>query len=60
MSLGTLSHKASNFTNLFVLRSVGGSGTLDWTPPEAWERDPKTQRLHPPDRSTDLWSLGTL
>ncbi|KAK4699574.1 hypothetical protein P7C70_g6686, partial [Phenoliferia sp. Uapishka_3] len=37
---------------------TGGSGTLDWAPPEAWDRDAKTQRLRPPERSTDLWSLG--
>ncbi|KAM0752929.1 kinase-like protein [Meredithblackwellia eburnea MCA 4105] len=39
---------------------TGGSGTLDWTPPESWERDPKNGRLRAPDRSTDLWSLGLI
>ncbi|KAI5474363.1 DUF803 domain membrane protein, partial [Pseudohyphozyma bogoriensis] len=39
---------------------VGGSGTLDWTCPESWDRDPKTHRLRAPDRHTDLWSLGLI
>ncbi|GAA5900141.1 hypothetical protein JCM6882_002624 [Rhodosporidiobolus microsporus] len=36
----------------------GGSGTLEYTPPEAWLVDPKTNKLASPDRATDQWALG--
>lgn len=29
-------------------------------PPESWDLDSKTGRLHVPDRSTDLWALGLI
>ncbi|BGP19559.1 putative serine/threonine-protein kinase iks1 [Rhodosporidiobolus nylandii] len=37
---------------------LGGSGTLEYTPPEAWQSDPHMGKLLPPDRATDLWGLG--
>ncbi|GAA6012802.1 hypothetical protein JCM10207_005365 [Rhodosporidiobolus poonsookiae] len=38
----------------------GGSGTLAYTPPEAWLVDGKTGKLSPPDRAIDLWALGLI
>ncbi|GAA5953470.1 hypothetical protein JCM21900_005675 [Sporobolomyces salmonicolor] len=38
----------------------GGSGTLEYTPPEAWMHDAKTGKLIAPDRSTDQWALGLI
>lgn len=37
---------------------MGGSGTLAYTAPEAWEYDPKTGRLRSADRAVDQWALG--
>lgn len=39
-------------------RAAGGSGTLDWTPPEAFIPDIRTGKLPAPDRTTDQWALG--
>ncbi|GAA6044016.1 hypothetical protein JCM8097_004301 [Rhodosporidiobolus ruineniae] len=36
----------------------GGSGTLEYAPPESWLVDPKTGKLSSPDRATDQWALG--
>ncbi|GAA5903945.1 hypothetical protein JCM8208_001735 [Rhodotorula glutinis] len=36
----------------------GGSGTLLYTPPEAFFPSPHTGHLPPPDRATDMWALG--
>ncbi|KPV71538.1 uncharacterized protein RHOBADRAFT_30943 [Rhodotorula graminis WP1] len=36
----------------------GGSGTLLYTPPEAFFLSPHTGQLPPPDRATDMWALG--
>lgn len=39
---------------------VGGSGTLAYTPPEAFFPTPTTGHLPPPDRSNDMWALGLI
>ncbi|BGP51178.1 putative serine/threonine-protein kinase iks1 [Rhodotorula kratochvilovae] len=38
----------------------GGSGTLLYTPPEAFFPSPLTGHLPPPDRATDMWALGLI
>ncbi|GAA5849601.1 hypothetical protein JCM9279_007285 [Rhodotorula babjevae] len=38
----------------------GGSGTLLYTPPEAFFPSPHTGHLPPPDRATDMWALGLI
>ncbi|GJN93231.1 hypothetical protein Rhopal_006278-T1 [Rhodotorula paludigena] len=38
----------------------GGSGTLSYTPPEAFFPSPITNHLPPPDRATDMWALGLM
>ncbi|GAA5985992.1 hypothetical protein JCM11641_004893 [Rhodosporidiobolus odoratus] len=38
----------------------GGSGTLEYTPPEAWQTEPRTGQLAQPTRSTDMWGLGLI
>ena len=39
-------------------KRTGGSGTVDWLPPEAW--DEEEGRPHCPNRANDLWSLGLI
>ncbi|GAA5944982.1 protein kinase IKS1 [Sporobolomyces koalae] len=56
--------KLSDFGNAtddsFHRERQGGSGTLEYTSPEAFKRDSKTGKLPAPDRSTDMWSLGLI
>lgn len=40
--------------------SAGGSGTLAYTPPEAFLRVPSTGYYPPPDRTNDMWALGLI
>ncbi|BGP27254.1 putative serine/threonine-protein kinase iks1 [Rhodotorula toruloides] len=38
----------------------GGSGTLAYTPPEAFTPSPTTGALPSPDRTSDMWALGLI
>uniref|UniRef100_A0A0K3CIS7 BY PROTMAP: gi/472582083/gb/EMS19785.1/ protein kinase IKS1 [Rhodosporidium toruloides NP11] n=1 Tax=Rhodotorula toruloides TaxID=5286 RepID=A0A0K3CIS7_RHOTO len=38
----------------------GGSGTLAYTPPEAFTPSPTTGALPSPDRASDMWALGLI
>ncbi|CDR35554.1 RHTO0S01e01904g1_1 [Rhodotorula toruloides] len=38
----------------------GGSGTLAYTPPEAFTPSPTTGALPSPDRGSDMWALGLI
>lgn len=38
----------------------GGSGTLAYTPPEAFTPSPTTGALPSPDRASDIWALGLI
>jgi serine/threonine protein kinase len=38
----------------------GGSGTLAYTPPEAFAPSPTTGALPSPDRASDMWALGLI
>ncbi|GAA5881810.1 hypothetical protein JCM16303_006462 [Sporobolomyces ruberrimus] len=46
--------------NSFTLEREGGSGTLAYTAPEAFERDGKTGKLTASNRATDSWGLGLI
>ncbi|GAA5963924.1 hypothetical protein JCM3765_006055 [Sporobolomyces pararoseus] len=56
--------KLSDFGNAtddyFSIEREGGSGTLAYTAPEAFERDRKTGKLSAPNRATDCWGLGLI
>ncbi|GAA5821418.1 hypothetical protein JCM10212_002337 [Sporobolomyces blumeae] len=56
--------KLSDFGNAtddsFHREREGGSGTLEYTPPEAWNVEKATGRLATPDRAMDMWALGLI
>ncbi|GAA5846636.1 hypothetical protein JCM3766R1_005793 [Sporobolomyces carnicolor] len=56
--------KLSDFGNAtddsFSIEREGGSGTLAYTAPEAFQRDEKTGKLTAPNRATDAWGLGLI